>query len=122
MNIEGYDAWKLSNPWDDGHYKEDETPQIEESIYYKHVSDYKRQPAYGMITTSGHDIKIWNWFGIHTINIDPIGTDMKDVDAEIERVKANYDGFEFITREEFLEAFNAAQERINKLVSHETRY
>ena len=117
-----YDAWKLSNPWDDGHYTEDTTPRIESCIYYRFTSDHKKRPVYGMFTTSGHDIKIWNWFGIETIDIEPIDTAIKDIYSEIDRIKENYDGYELITKEEFLTVFKAAQERINKIVDHETIY
>ena len=116
------DAWKLSNPDDDGHYTEDHTPRIEACIYYKFISDHKNRPVYGMLTTSGHDIKIWNWFGIQTIDIEPIGTEMEEIESEIYRIKQNYTGYELIAKDEFLEVFNSVQERINKLVSHEAMY
>jgi hypothetical protein len=118
----GYDAWKLSNPWDDGHFTEDTTPRITECIYYKFVSDHKKRPVYGMLTTSGQDIKIWNWFGIETIDIEPIDNSVKEIYSEIERIRENYDGYELIAKEEFLAVFKAAQERINKIVEHEAIY
>ena len=114
MNYHNYDAWKLSNPWDDGHYTEDTTPRITECIYYKFISDFNKRPAFGMITTSCHDIKIWNWCGIQTVSIDSIDNSAEEVESEIDRIKANYDGFEYITKDEFLSVFNQVQERINK--------
>jgi hypothetical protein len=118
------DAWKLSNPDDDGHYTEDHTPRIQSCIYYKFISDHRlsNRPVYGMFTTSGHDIKIWNWFGIETIDIEPIGTEVEEIESEIYRIKQNYTGYELIAKDEFLEVFNSVQERINKLVSHEAMY
>lgn len=118
MIYQNYDSWKLSNPDDDGYYSEDK-PRIEEAIYYKFQMKWGRRHFYGMITTSGYDIKIWNFGGIRTIDVDEIETYVEDVQDEIKRVKANYDNFEYITMQEFVAEFNEAHTKILNLVHRE---
>jgi hypothetical protein len=123
--INGYDAWKLSNPWDDGHYTEDSEdtkPRIEGSIYFKFQHKYGKRFQYGMITTSGHDIKIWNYGSLRNIDVDDIETYVEDVESEIDRVKANYENFEYIEKDEFLKEFHEAHTKILNLVHREAFY
>lgn len=115
-----YDAWKLSNPIDDGHYTEDDKPRIEEPIYFKFRMKYNRRWCYGMITTAGHDIKVWNIQGIRTIDVDEMEPYAEDAQHEIERVKENYDSFEYISMQEFYAEFEEAHTKILKIVQDET--
>lgn len=122
MIYNNYDSWKLSNPDDDGHFTEDNKPRIEGSIYFKFRMQHNRRWCYGMITTSGHEIRIWNIQGIRTIDVDEIETYVEDVQDEIDRIKLNYDGFENITAKEFIEEFNEAHTKILNLVHREAFY
>ena len=118
-----YDAWKLSNPEDDGHYtenSEDTKPRIEEPIYFKFKMKYNGRHSHGMITTSGYDIKVWNIGGIKTIDVDEMDNYVEDVESEIDRVKSNYEGFEYITAQEFYAEFEKAHNKILKIVQDET--
>lgn len=117
-----YDDWKLSNPWDDGHYTdvEDEKPCIEEPIYYKFLSKYTKKYNFGMISTSGHCITVWCYNSLRTIDLDAIDPYVEDVQDEVNRVKQNYEGFEYITMQEFYPEFEQAHEGILKVVKHET--
>lgn len=122
MIYNNYDSWKLSNPDDDGHYSEDNKPRITESIYFKFQQQYGRRYQYGMITTSGHDIKIWNYGSIRNIDLDVIETYVEDVQDEIDRVKENYENFEYIDKEEFLKEFQEVHTKILNLVHREAFY
>jgi hypothetical protein len=122
MIYNNYDSWKLSNPDDDGHYTEDDKPRIETSIYFKYQHRYQRKFNYGMITTSGHDIRVTNYGGIRNIDVDEIETYVEDVESEIDRVKANYENFQLIEREEFMTEFNEAHTKILNLVHREAFY
>jgi hypothetical protein len=117
-----YDSWKLLNPDDDGHYIEDNKPRIEGSIYFKFQQKWGRRWQYGMITTSGHDIRIWNYGSSRNIDVDAIETYVEDVEHEIERVKANYENFENIDKDEFLKEFHEAHTKILNLVHREAFY
>lgn len=114
-----YDEWKLSNPIDDGHYTDDK-PRIEDPIYFKYQMKWNRRYFYGMITTSGYDIKVWNIGRIRTIDVDEIDTYVEDVQDEIERIKANYESFEYITMQEFYAEFEQAHNKILNIVKLET--
>lgn len=122
MIYNNYDSWKLSNPDDDGHYKEDDKPRIEQSIYFKFRMAYNRRWCYGMITTSGHDIRIWNIQGIRTIDVDEMEPYAEDAQHEIDRIKMNYENFEYITVEEFYPEFEEAHNKILNLVQREKNY
>jgi hypothetical protein len=115
-----YDAWKLSNPDDDGHYTEDTKPRINESIYFKFRNKWGRRWQYGMITTSGHDIKIWNYGRLRNIDVDEIETYIEEVQDEIDRIKENYENFENISMQEFYAEFEQAHTNILKIVQRET--
>lgn len=117
-----YDSWKLSNPDDDGYYSEDDKPRIQTSMYFKFRMKYNRRWCYGMITTSGHEIRIWNIQGIRTIDVDEIETYVEDVNGEIDRMNANYLDFQFIEKEEFLNEFDEAHIKILTLVHREANY
>lgn len=117
-----YDSYKLSNPDDDGFYiegSEDNKPRIEEPIYFKFQMKWNRKHSYGMITTSGYDIKVWDIGSIKTIDMDEIDTYVEDVESEIERVKANYENFEYITMQEFYAVFEQAHSKTLQIVQHE---
>lgn len=116
-----YDSWKLSNPEDDGHYGEDK-PRITESIYFKFQHKYGKRWQYGMITTSGHDIRIWSYGRFRNIDLDEIETYVEDVQDEIDRVKANYENFEYIDKDEFLKEFQEVHNNILYLVHREAFY
>jgi hypothetical protein len=122
MIYNNYDSWKLSNPDDDGHYIEDNKPRIEGSIYFKFQQKWGRRWQYGMITTSGHDIRIWNYGSSRNIDVDAIETYVEDVEHEIERIKANYENFENIDKDEFLKEFHEAHTKILNLVHREAFY
>ena len=122
MIYNNYDSWKLSNPDDDGHYIEDNKPRIDGSIYFKFQQKYCRRYQYGMITTSGHDIKIWNYGNIRNIDVDDIETYVDEVQDEIDRIKANYEKFEYIDKEEFLKEFQEVHTKILNLVNREAFY
>jgi hypothetical protein len=113
-----YDSWKLSNPDDDGYYQDDK-PRIEEPIYYK-CSGHKKRAMFGMITTSGYDIKVWDYGTIRTIDVDEIYTYVDDVSDEINRIRKNYDNFELITMQEFYVEFEQGHSKILKIVQDET--
>jgi hypothetical protein len=115
-----YDAWKLSNPDDDGHYTEDTKARIEEPIYFKYQMKWNRRHLYGMITTSGYDIKIWNIGRIRTIDIDEIETYVEDVYSEIDRIKSNYENFEYISMQEFYAEFEQVHSKTLKIVQDAT--
>lgn len=117
-----YDSYKLSNPDDDGHYSTDEKPRIQNSMYFKYQQTYLNRFCYGMITTSGHDIRIWNYGSIRTIDIDDIETYVEDVNGEIDRINANYQNFQFIDKQEFMAEFNQAHTKILNLVQREADY
>ena len=119
-----YDDWKLSNPDDDGHYTiiiEDDKPRIEESIYYKFLSKYSKKYNYGMITTSGHVITVWGYSQVKTVDVDETEPYIEDVQDEVNRVKENYEGFEYISMQEFYAEFEQAHTNILKIVQRETR-
>jgi hypothetical protein len=122
MIYNDYDSWKLSNPDDDGHFIEDNKPRIEGSIYFKFQQKWGRRWQYGMITTSGHDIRIWNYGSSRNIDVDAIETYVEDVEHEINRVKANYENFENIDKDEFLKEFHEAHTKILNLVHREAFY
>jgi len=122
MIYSNYDSWKLSNPDDDGHYTEDDKPRIETAMYFRFQHKWGRRWQYGMITTSGHDVRIWNFGRIRTIDVDEIETYVEDVNHEINRIKANYDNFELIERNEFITEFNEAHTKILSLVHREANY
>jgi hypothetical protein len=84
------DAWKLSNPDDDGHYSEDTKPRIEQSIYFKFRAQHSRRWFYGMITTSGHEVRVWDFGGIRTIDVDEMEPYAEEAQDEIDRIKLNY--------------------------------
>ena len=117
-----YDDWKLSNPWDDGHYTdvEDDKPRIEEPIYYKFLSKYTKKYNFGMISASGHCITVWCYSKLKTIDMDEIDPYVEDVEDEVNRVKQNYEGYENITMQEFYAEFEQAHTNILKIVQHET--
>lgn len=122
MIYNNYDSYKLSNPDDDGFYIEDNKPRIEGSIYFKYQHKGCKRLQYGMITTSGHDIRVWNYGGIRTIDVDEIETYVEDVESEIDRIKANYENFENITMQEFYAEFEQAHTKILNLVNREAFY
>jgi hypothetical protein len=122
MIYNNYDSWKLSNPDDDGHYIEDDKPRIETAMYFKYQHRNDRRYNYGMITTSGHDVRIWSYGRIRTIDVDDIETYTEEVNGEIDRVKANYENFELIGRNEFLTQFDEVHTKILTLVHREANY
>jgi hypothetical protein len=122
MIYNNYDSWKLSNPDDDGHYIEDNKPRIEGSIYFKFQHKWGRRWQYGMITTSGHDIRIWHYGSSRNIDVDAIETYVEDVESEIDRIKSNYENFENIDKEEFLKEFHEAHTKVLNLVHREAFY
>lgn len=122
MIYNNYDSWKLSNPDDDGHFIEDNKPRIETSIYFKFRMEHSRRWCYGMITTSGHEIRVWDFGGIRTIDVDGIEPYTEDAQDEIDRIKLNYTDFENITMQEFYAEFEQAHNKILNLVQREILY
>jgi hypothetical protein len=122
MIYNNYDSWKLSNPDDDGHYIEDDKPRIETAIYFKYQHRSDRKYNYGMITTSGHDVRIHNYGHIRTIDVEEIETYLEEVNGELDRIKANYENFELIGRKEFITEFDEAHIKILNLVHREAYY
>lgn len=117
-----YDAWKLSNPDDDGYYTEDTKPRIQGSMYFKYKHKHSAKYCYAMITTSGHYIRIWNYGDIRNVDVDDIETYVEDVNGEIDRVNTHFESFQFIEVEEFMEEFDEAHTKILKLVQREAKY
>lgn len=117
-----YDDYKLSNPEDDGHYIEDKKPRIESAIYFKYRHRNGKKYNYGMIGTSGHDIRVWDYGHIRTIEVDEIETYVDEVNSEIKRVNANYEDTQLIERGEFMAEFNEAQTKILNLVHDNENY
>jgi hypothetical protein len=117
-----YDSYKLSNPDDDGHYTEDEKPRIQTAMYFKYQHRNDKRYNYGMITTSGHDVRVWNYGCIRTIDVDEIETYVEDVNGEIDRINANYQNMQFITKDEFMNEFEDARIKIKNLVHREANY
>ena len=115
------DNWKLSNPDDDGHYTDDK-PRISQAIFFKFKSKREKRMHYAMITTSGHDIKIWDFGGTRSIDVDEIETYMEDVQDEINRIKTNNEVFEYIGRDEFYKEFHEVHTNLLKLVTREAFY
>ena len=122
MIYNNYDSRKLSNPDDDGHYSEDTKPRIEQSIYFKFRPKHSRRWCYGMITTSGHDIRVWDFGGIRTIDVDEMEPYAEDAQDEINRIKFHYVDFEHITMQEFYAEFEQANTKIINLVQREILY
>ena len=122
MIYHNYDSWKLSNPDDDGHYTEDNKPRIETSIYFKFRAQHSRRWFYGMITTSGHEVRVWDFGGIRTIDVDELEPYAEDAQDEIDRIKLHYTDFEHITMQEFYVEFEQAHTKILNLVNRETLY
>ena len=120
MSYNTYDDWKLANPWDDGHYGEEDN--IATSIYYKHSDLFNKYWHYGMITTGGQQISIHRYHGMASIGVDTMDNLQENADNEIIRIRANYKRFEFIEKDEFLEAFRDAQNQLNNLVDNESNY
>jgi hypothetical protein len=120
MTYTNYDSWKLSNPIDDGHYTEDTKPRIEEPIYFKFKTPYDARWLYGMITTSGYEIRVWDFGGIRTIDVDELEPYTEEVQDEINRIKFHYTHFEYIAMQEFYAEFEQAHTKILKVVQDET--
>jgi len=114
-----YDAWKLSNPWDDGHYNEDEDPTpIQETTFFKYVAT--KWWVYGMITEEGYDVRVHQYDRVPTINVDEIEPTQDDLDDELHRVRMNYTQFAYIDQDEFMEQYNIARQFMDKIIAHET--
>lgn len=121
MNYHNYDDWKLSNPDDDGHYAEETTDYIEETIFFKYLQGYKRRFSYGMITKQGYCITITEYLNIPAIEIDEIEPTQTEQDDEIQRLRMNYKEFTFIDRSEFMEQYHLAHGHLANIIANETR-
>ena len=115
--INGYDSWKLSNPWDDGDESEQEIDRINETVFFKYMNGKKY--SYGMINTEGSEIRVHHYMTIPTIEMDEIEPTNEDLYDELYRVKMNYTQFEHISQEEFMEQFKMAQSALTKIISNE---
>jgi len=116
--INGYDSWKLSNPWDDGDESEQEIERINETVFFKYVHGKKH--SYGMINTEGSEIRIHHYMTIPIIEMDEIEPTDQDLCDEISRIKRSYSQFEYIEQDEFMEHFKIAQDCLTKIISNET--
>ena len=117
--LNGYDAWKLSNPWDDGHYGEEEEPaSIQETVYFKYLGG--KTWSYGMITTDGYEVRVHQYSRVPTIDIDEIDPTQNDLDDELYRLKMNYTQFEYIKHYEFMDQYNIARQFMDKIIANET--
>lgn len=119
--INGYDAWKLSNPWDDGHYKEsEEEPVISEPFCYKFAHKSDKYWQYEMITPSGYQIGVNRYYRnqMPSITIDPITPSPEEVDSEYNRAKQNCANIERISYEEFMAEFKKANEEQLKIATN----
>lgn len=117
MKYFNYDDWKLSNPEDDGFYTEDTTDYINETTYFRYMNG--KRWSFGMITKSGYDVRVHNYYNIPTIDIDEIEPTQTELNDEIYRVRMNYTQFAFIDRSEFLKHFNDARNFMDKLIPNE---
>jgi hypothetical protein len=115
MNIHGYDEWKLSNPFDDGHYTEDETTSIVEALTYKYRNH--NSWTYGMITPDGYDIRVHRYSGSPSIDVNEIHPTMEELDDTIDSIKRHYKDYTEIDYEEFEEQYKEARQIIDRIVA-----
>lgn len=121
MRYFNYDDWKLSNPDDDGHYTEEKSDHIEETIFFKYLQGYKGRFAYGMITKQGYCITITDYLSIPAIETDEIEPTQTEQDDQIHRLRMNYKEFTFIDRSEFMGQYHLAHGHLATIISNETR-
>lgn len=122
--INGYDSWKLSNPWDDNGDEEIEIQSDLDSAYhYKYPIiigiGFKPRWVFGVLMTDGNQIEISEYSGVPNIK-----TDIHEVDqlnAEVERLEKAHTDFECISENEFAEHYNAAIVKLTKTIRSETR-
>jgi len=120
--VNGYDSWKLSNPWDDGHFNEpqEEKSPIDEPHFYKfQVGKTKYSngnTVYGMLLTTGEQIEIWKFKTIPNIQTD--FHELDDIIGVMERLDKSCD-FECIDEEEFTREYKDAIKLLNNIVQNE---
>lgn len=116
--MNNYDEWKLSNPWDDGHYKDEEPTPINETAVFKYRNHTSW--SYCMITTEGYDIRVHRYAGSPTIELNQIEPTADELEDEIDRVKKHYEDFEYIDIDEFEKHYNSARQIMEIIVRNET--
>lgn len=120
-----YDSYKLSNPDDDGYTTiQEETMETMETsinnpIFFKYLHNRNRHWAYGMITLTGHDVRIVNYDTLRGIDIDEIGSSVDEVHDEIAHVQMHHKDFQYIGMDEFMAEFNDAQHQRFKFIQDE---
>ena len=115
-----YDEWKLSNPWDDGHYGEEEVTPLSESLFYKYTDG--RYWSYVMIAKSGYDIRVHNFGSIPTIDMEAIKPTEEEADDIRHLIKLHYKTVEESNYDEFMDQYNNARVFTEKVINDEDNY
>lgn len=115
MNIPGYDAWKLSNPWDDGHYGEEETTPIVEAFTFKYRNH--NSWTYGMITPDGYDIRVHRYSDSPRIEVERINPTMEELEESVEAIRLRYSNYAETNFEEFEEQYKEVRQIMDRIVA-----
>jgi len=122
----GYDAWKLSNPWDDGHYTEgeEEKSPLDEPHFYKYQTGKMVGLAgwwvYGMILTTGQQVEVWKCRTIPTIQTD--WYELDDLLGVIKRIETTNNNYDCIEQEEFICEYKEAYHTLTKIIRSEANF
>jgi len=116
--MNNYDEWKLSNPFDDGHYTEDETTPIPETAMFKYRNHTTW--SYCMITTEGYDIRVHRYVGSPSIELNQIDPTSEELEDTIERIQLHYKDLTYIEPDEFERHYKEARQMMDIIVRNET--